>query len=66
MSREPPIGKPNRAAFSISRAFFISASLGSAAVSKTVCRGFDSLRRCVCSSTITQVEQTREADATAG
>lgn len=36
--------------FSISRARFsilLSASFGSATVSKTVCRGFDSLRRCV-------------------
>jgi hypothetical protein len=50
MSREPPIGKPTRAAFFISgiqNKSFLSASFGSAAVSKTVRRGFDTLRRCL-------------------
>jgi hypothetical protein len=50
MSREPPIGKPIRAAFLFcvpENNYFPSASFGSAAVSKTVRRGFDTLRRCL-------------------
>ncbi len=47
MAREPPIGKPIRAAFSF-RVFgiLLSACFGSGAVPKTAARGFDSFRRC--------------------
>jgi hypothetical protein len=54
MSREPPIGEPIRAAFSISctqNNLSCRRACGSGPVSKTDSRGFDSLRRC-CTSPI--------------